>query len=87
MICKICLIQIFVLFYLVNQEEINQIIAYVNEKYHENVPRPVRFVVRKKAKMIEKFNPSEMPASLRNCTIEEYVEIVKNALKDGSLKL
>ncbi|NIM25259.1 MAG: hypothetical protein GTN35_01990 [Nitrososphaeria archaeon] len=70
-----------------NDSEIKEIIEYVNKKYSENVPRPVRFVVRKKAKMMEKFDPSEMPASLRKCTIEDYVEIVKNALHDGSLKL
>ncbi|CAD6524514.1 conserved hypothetical protein [metagenome] len=70
-----------------NQQEINEIIDYINKKYTENVPRPVRFVVRKKVKMIEKFEPSEMPASLRNCSVEEYIEIFKNALRDGSIKL
>ena len=70
-----------------DDSEINEIIEYVNKKYSENVPRPVRFVVRKKAKMMEKFDPAEMPSSLRNCTIEEYIDIVKNALRDGSLKL
>lgn len=70
-----------------NQQEINEIVEYINKKYTENVPRPVRFVVRKKIKMIEKFDPSEMPVSLRNCSIEEYIEIFKNALKEGSIKL
>ena len=70
-----------------NHEEINEIIRYVNQKYSDNVPRPVRFLVRKKAKMIEKFDISEMPSSLRCCTIEEYIEIIKNALKEGTLKL
>ena len=67
--------------------EIKEIIEYVNKKYSENVPRPVRFVVRKKAKMMEKFDPAEMPELLRRCTIEDYIEIVKKALHDGSLKL
>ena len=70
-----------------DHEEINEIIAYVNQKYNEIIPRPVRFVVRKKAKMIEKFDSSEMPDSVSNCTVEEYIQIVKNALRDGSLKL
>ena len=69
-----------------NEQEIQEIIQYVNTKYNENVPRPVRFVVRKKAKMIEMFDSSEMPESLRNCTVEQYIEIVKSALKDGTLK-
>lgn len=70
-----------------NSNEIAEIIEYVNSKYNENVPRPVRFVVRKKAKMIEKFDSAEMPLSLRNCTVEQYIEIVKSALRDGTLKL
>ena len=70
-----------------DHEEINEIITYVNQKYNENIPRPVRFVVRKKTKMIEKFDSSEIPYSLRNCTVEEYMQIMKNALRDGSLKL
>ena len=70
-----------------DDSEIKEIIDYVNKKYSENVPRPVRFVVRKKAKMMEKFDPAEMPESLRRCTIEDYVEIVKKALHEGSLKL
>lgn len=70
-----------------NNKEIEDIIGYVNEKYNDNVPRPVRFLVRKKAKMIEKFDISEMPSSLRNCTVEEYINIIKNGLRDGSLKI
>ncbi len=70
-----------------NEEEISQIINYVNKKYSENIPRPVRFIVRKKAKMIETFDTQEMPKSLRDCTVEEYVQIIKDALKKGSLKL
>lgn len=70
-----------------NDSQIKEVIEYVNKKYAENVPRPVRFLVRKKAKMIEKFDPSEMPESLRACTVEEYIDIVKKALHDGSLKL
>jgi len=39
-----------------DDSDIKEIIEYVNKKYSENVPRPVRFVVRKKAKMMEKFD-------------------------------
>lgn len=70
-----------------NSSEIEEIIDYVSTKYNENVPRPVRFVVRKKAKMIQNFNLEEMPTTLRRCTIEEYVQIIKEALEKGSLKL
>ena len=34
-----------------------------------------------------RFDLSGMPTSLRNCTIEEYIEIIKNAIKEGTLKL
>jgi hypothetical protein len=69
-----------------NQFEINEILEYVSQKYDENVPRAVRFVVRKKVKMIEKFEVEEMPSSLRNCTVEQYITIIKDALRQGTLK-
>ena len=68
------------------QSEIDEIIDYVNTKYQENVPRAVRFVVRKKVKMIEKFEVEEMPSSLRTCTVEQYIAIIKDGLKQGNLK-
>ncbi len=68
----------------IDQSDIEEIIDYVNKKYAENVPRPIRFVVRKKSKMITKFDVSEMPLSLRNCTIEQYIEIIKDALTKGT---
>ena len=42
-----------------DDEKISEIITYVNKKYSDNVPRPVRFVVRKKVKMIEKIKNNE----------------------------
>ena len=69
-----------------NSEEIKEIIDYVNKKYAENVPRPVRFIVRKKAKTIEEFNVDEMPESLRKCTIEEYIYVFQEALKQKKIK-
>ena len=69
-----------------NQLEIDEIIEYVNKKYEENVPRALRFMVRKKSKMIEKFEIDEMPKSLRDCTVEEYIKIIKSAIHQGTLK-
>ena len=69
-----------------NSEEITEIIDYVNKKYAENVPRPVRFIVRKKAKTIENFRVDEMPDSLRRCTVEEYISIIQDGLKEGKIK-
>ncbi len=70
-----------------DDKEIKEIIEYVSEKYTENVPRPVRFFVRKKVKGMEGFDSSEIPASLRNCSIEQCIDIFKNAIRNGSLKL
>lgn len=70
-----------------NGEDIKEIVDYVNRKYSENVPRPVRFLVRKKAKMIEKFEIEEMPQTLRNCSIEQYILIIKEGIKQGTVKL
>lgn len=69
-----------------NQSEIDETIEYISKKYEENVPRALRLMVRKKAKMIEKFEIEEMPKSLRDCTVEEYIMIIKNAIQQGTLK-
>ena len=69
-----------------DKDEINEIIQYVNQKYSENVPRPIRFIVRKKSKMIENFDVAEMPESLRSCTVENYIQIIKDGLKNGTVK-
>ena len=69
-----------------NQSEMDETIEYISKKYEENVPRALRFMVRKKAKMIEKFEIEEMPKSLRDCTVEEYIMIIKNAIQQGTLK-
>ena len=74
------------LIFLLEQSEIDEIVQYVNKKYTDNVPRAVRFVVRKKTKMIEQFNIEEMPLALRNCTVENYITIIKDALRSGNLK-
>jgi hypothetical protein len=70
-----------------NNDDIKEILDYVSKKYSENIPRPVRFVVRKKVKMIEKFNVEEMPETLRNCTVEQYITIIKEGLRKGTFKL
>lgn len=68
------------------KDEIQEIIQYVNQKYEQNVPRPLRFIVRKKTKMIEDFDVAEMPQSLRDCSVENYIQIVKDGLKKGTVK-
>lgn len=70
-----------------DDKEIMEILDYVIRKYSENVPRPVRFLVRKKSKMIEKFTAEEMPEPLRNTTVEQFISILQDGLKQGTFKL
>ena len=69
-----------------NKKEIDEIIEYINTKYNENVPSLAKIVIRKKAKKIETINVKDLPTSLRNCTLEELILIVKGALKQGKIK-
>lgn len=69
------------------QEEIDEIIAYVNSKYDENVPRLVKMLVRKKIGGLQSFDVESMPESLRNCTVEGLFGIAKEGLNSGKLKI
>ena len=70
-----------------NQYEINEIINYINSKYHERVPSPLRALIKGKIKKIETLPPSELPLSLRKCTVEELLLIVQNGIRLGIVKL
>ncbi len=64
-----------------------EIINYINEKYNERVPRPLRTLVKRKIKKIETIQLDELPLSLRKCTVEELVIIVQEGMKQGKVKL
>ena len=68
------------------KSEIAEIINWVNKRYDEEVPGPVKFVVRRKAKKIETLDIEEFPDSVRKCTFEEFLSILKTAYKNNELK-
>ena len=69
-----------------NESEELEIINYINSKYQENVPGVVRRLIKGKIKKIEKFSSSELPPSLRNCTVEELLNIVQKGIREGQVK-
>ena len=69
----------------IDQKEINEIIDFINKRYDEEVPRPVKFVVRRKAKKLETLKVDDFPESFRRCTIEQLIQILNQAYKDGRL--
>lgn len=70
-----------------NQYEINEIINYINSKYHEKVHSTIRTLIRGKIKKIETLPLNELPLSLRKCTVEELLLIVQEGLRGGIVKL
>ena len=66
--------------------QIQEIIDFINAKYDEEVPRPVKFVVKRKVKNIEKIDLSDFPESFRKCTIEGLILILKEAHEKNLLK-
>ncbi len=69
-----------------NAAEKKEIIDWVNKRYDEEVPNPVKFIVRRKAKRIEKLDIEEFPDSVRKCTFEEFLAILQDAYKNKKLK-
>jgi len=70
-----------------NETEAIEIINYINSKYQEKVPSIVRTLIRGKIKKIENFPASELPLSLRKCTVEELLLLVQEGLRRGIVKL
>ncbi|MDH3311773.1 MAG: hypothetical protein OEM28_01335 [Nitrosopumilus sp.] len=62
-----------------NDNSTQEIIDFINIMYHEQVPGPVKFVVKRKAKKIEKLSLDDFPKSFRSCTVEELILILKDA--------
>lgn len=69
-----------------NEDDVQEIVDFVNSRYADDVPGPVKFVVKRKAKKIEKLDPHDLPESLRKCTIEEFVMILKDAYSKKQLQ-
>lgn len=69
-----------------NNEQTKEIIDFINTKYEKEVPGPVKFVVKRKTKKIEKLDLDDFPESFRKCTIEELILILKDAHEKKLLK-
>lgn len=69
------------------QSEIDEILDHIGEKFHNNVPSLVKMIVRKRIAGLETFEIDSLPSSLRKCTVEDLIVIVKNGLIAGNLKL
>lgn len=62
-----------------NEDDVQEIIGFINSRYADEVPGPVKFVVKRKAKNIERLDPNDFPEPFRKCTIEELIMILKDA--------
>jgi hypothetical protein len=69
-----------------NENDVQEIIDFVNLRYDDEVPGPVKFVIKRKAKKIEKLDPNDFPEPLRKCTIEEFILILKDAYSKKQLQ-
>jgi len=69
------------------QNEIDEILDHINTKVAEDVPSLVKMIVRKKMGSFQSFDAKSLPDSLRNCSVEELISIVKQGLDTGKLKI
>jgi hypothetical protein len=69
------------------QNDIDEILHYINEKFDANIPSFVKLLIGKKIHKLQSFDPATLPDSLRNCTVEELITIFKNELDAKRLKL
>lgn len=69
------------------QKEIDEILEHIHTKVAENVPSLVKMIVRKKLGSFQSFEAESLPESLRNCSVEELISIVKHGLDTGKLKI
>jgi hypothetical protein len=69
------------------QNEIDEILDYINSKVAEDVPSLVKMIVRKKISNFQSFEVESLPESLRSCTVEELIFIVKHGLDTRKLKI
>ena len=70
-----------------DDEEKQKIVDFINQKYDKNVPRAIKFLVRRQANKMAKLELNELPESFRMCSIEELILILKDAYGKKTLKL
>jgi len=70
-----------------DQKETDEILNHIKQKFDEEVPGIVKMLVRKKIGRFQAFEADTMPESLRNCTLENLINIVQEGIESGKLKL
>lgn len=69
------------------KKEEKEILEHINQKFEDDVPGIVKMLVRKKIGKFQTFDVESLPESLRTCTVEELIDIVKKGLESGKLKI
>ncbi|AJM92314.1 hypothetical protein [Nitrosopumilus piranensis] len=69
-----------------DKDTIQEIVNFINSRYDDDLPGPVKFIVKRKAKKIEKLDVNDIPESIRKCTIEEFILILKDAYSKKELR-
>jgi hypothetical protein len=69
------------------QSKIDEILDHINTRIAEDVPSLVKMLVRKKISGFQLFEIESLPDSLRNCSVEELISIVKHGLDTRKLKI
>ena len=57
------------------QSDVDEILGYINEKFDANIPSFVKMLIGKKIHKLQSFDPTSLPSSLKNCTVEELIII------------
>lgn len=71
-----------------DQKDVDEILDHIKQKFDDEVPGIVKMVIRKK--MISRFREYDahtMPESMRNCTVENLINIIQEGIESGKLKL
>ena len=69
------------------KKEVNEILEHISHKFEDDVPGIIKMLVRKKIGKFQSFDIESLPESLRTCTVEELIDIVKKGLEAGKLKI
>ena len=70
-----------------DQKEADEILNHIKQKFDEDVPGIVKMVVRKKIGKFQSFDAKSLPETLRNCTVEDLIDIVQKGLESGNFNL
>ena len=70
-----------------DEQKVKEIIDFFNYVYDKEVPRPIKFVIRKKIKKMVKSELEWIPESIKKSTIEELIFILKDSYEKKTLKL